>query len=103
MVGSEVTVEDLDGNVNGAGRAPGAEMQPEGKGRSVILKADGYRIWKRQRPEEKGIVLKGHVRLWIQRKREPKKQACVRGSKGCLLKGSKCTLLSCLVPVETKG
>ena len=52
-------------------------MWPEGKGRTVLLKADGYRIWKRQRPEEKGMILKGHVRSWIQKEREPKKQACV--------------------------
>lgn len=72
-----------------AGRAePAAEMWPEGKGRTVLLEPNGYRIWKRQRPEERGMVLKGHVTLWIQ-EREPKKQACVWASKGYPLKGSK--------------
>lgn len=52
---------------------PGAEMWLEGKGRTVLLKAPGCRIWKRERAE--GKVLKGHVRLWIQ-EREPMKQAC---------------------------
>lgn len=56
------------------GRAePGAEMWPEGKGRKMLLKAGGYWIWKRQRPEEKGMVFQGHVRYWIQKERELKK------------------------------
>lgn len=33
-------------------------MWAEGKGGTVLLKADGYRMWKRQIPEEKGMVLK---------------------------------------------
>jgi len=51
-------------------------MWLEGKGRAVLLKADAYRIWKRQRPEGKGMVLNGHIRSWIQ-EREPKEQTCV--------------------------
>lgn len=43
-----------------------------GKGRTMLLKAGGFWMWKRQRPEEKGMVFKGYVRLWVQ-EREPKK------------------------------
>lgn len=80
MVRSEVTVEDSEGNVNGAG------IQEEGRTWCRdVARREGQdsafeSIWlqdmeERERAEGKGMVLKGHVRLWIQ-EREPMKQAC---------------------------
>lgn len=100
MVRSGATVGDLEGNVNGAGVQEKLGGQnwcrdvARRAGQDSAFEADGYRIWKRQRPEEKGMVLKGHVKSWIQKEGEPKKQACVWGLKGCSLKGEE-NALSC--------